>query len=255
MEAELPSGRVSTMRNIEFVNGEYYHVYNRGTDKRSIVMDDYDAGRFLKSMCEFNVINPIGSIYENFFRQRQRQLEILQLGSRASKLKEKQLNEEGLVDIICFCLNPNHYHFVLRQVTNRGIEKFMHRLGTGHTKYFNNKHKRTGVLFQGKFKAIHIDSNEYLLHLSAYVNLNWRVHQLGSSASKLVRSSWGEYVGEYTKENDGPEKSGKNRKDFCEKEIILGQFRSVREYKKFALDSLSEIQERKGELKEIEFDA
>jgi len=177
-------------------------------------------------MHEFNVIDPIGSMYENSFRQRK-------FGSSASKS-----DEERLVAIICFCLNPNHYHLVLRQVADKGIEKLMHRIGTSHTKYFNNKNKRTGVLFQGKFKAVHIDSNEYLLHVSAYVNLNWRVHQLGSSASKLISSSWDEYV-------------GKGKRNFCDKSVILGQFKNTNEYKEFARSSLESIRERKEELKNI----
>lgn len=67
----------------------------------------------------------------------------------------------------------------------------MHRLCTGFSKYFNGKHQRSGALFQGPFKAVHVDINEYLLHVSAYVNLNNRVHRLGRSASK---SSWEEYL-------------------------------------------------------------
>ncbi|MBI2052724.1 MAG: transposase [Candidatus Ryanbacteria bacterium] len=141
-------------------------------------------------------------------------------------------------------MNPNHIHMILRQVSNKGIEKFMHRLGTGHTKYFNGQYERSGALFQGTYRAIHIDSNEYLLHLSAYINLNNRVHQLGSLASKLVRSSWDEYF-----------KNGKNRKVYsgiCKKSIILGQFSSIKEYKEFADDSLGDILRRKGLYRELE---
>ena len=104
----------------------------------------------------------------------------------------------------------------------------MHRIGTGYTKYFNKKYGRSGVLFQGAFKAIPVDSNEYLLHLSAYINLNNKVHQLGSSASKL---SWEEYISGI----DG----------FCEKGIILDQFKNATDYRKFAEASLKDIIERK----------
>ena len=125
------------MRNISFVNGEFYHIYNRGTDKRNIFSDRDDINRFFQSMKEFNVIEPIGSIYENSFKSQQ-------LGSRASKL---ELNKK-LVNFICYCLNPNHYHFILEQITEKGIEKLLHRIGTGYTKYFNNKNERSGSLFQ-----------------------------------------------------------------------------------------------------------
>lgn len=219
------------IRKTPFVVGEFYHIYNRGVDKRIIFSDEHDINRFMQSMDVFNVLEPIGSIYEKTFADKR-------FGSLASK-------SEKLVNFIAYCLNPNHYHFILEPLVDRGIEKFMQRLGTGDTKYFNNKYKRSGALFQGKFKSIHIDSNEYLLHLSAYVNLNWRVHKLGGSTAKLVhsRSSWGEYVGD---------KTGDGRKGFCEKGIILEQFRNRAEYKKFAEDSLQDILERRHELDNLE---
>ena len=228
------------MRKTPLVTGEFYHVYNRGTDQRVIFGDDYDVRRFLKGMKEFDVIDPIGSIYENSFR--------LKLGSSASKLTASKLpesklnrdtlNTNKLVDIIAYCLNPNHYHLILKQISEKGIEKFMHRMGTGHTKYFNNKNKRSGVLFQGKFKAIHISSNEYLLHLSAYVNLNNVVHQLGSRASKLVRRSFEEY------------QSIKVVDAICEKEIVLDQFTSRKAYCKFAVSTVNDISRRRREDKD-----
>lgn len=206
------------VRKKVFANNEYYHIYNRGVDKREIFSDQYDLSRFLQSMVEFNTLKPIGSIYANSFNN--------QLRGSTPKL----------VDFVCYCVNPNHYHFLLRQTVDDGIEKFMHRLGTGYTLYFNNKIKRTGALFQGRFKSVHIDSNEYLLHLSAYINLNGRVHSLRGSTSK---SSWDEYVGH-----------GKD--GFCEKEIILGQFKNIEEYSDFATSSLMDILERKEHEKEIE---
>lgn len=211
------------MRKINFGNGEYYHVFNRGVDKRVIFSEQNELKRFFQSMMEFNTIEPIGSIYENSFRKNK-------LGNRVSK-------QEKLVNFICYCLNPNHYHFVLEQLVDKGIEKFMHRLGVGYTKYFNQKYDRSGVLFQGAFKAIHINIDEYLLHLSAYINLNNKVHQLGNSVSKLgvFKSSWDEYIGN----------KNENENDFCEKDIILNQFKDALGYKKFAENSLKDIRERK----------
>jgi putative transposase len=214
---------MSRRQNI-FANGEFFHIYNRGVDKRIIFTDAYDIQRFFQSIVEFNVVDPVGSLYENSFHQ---------LGGETPKLKEK------LVNIIAYCLNPNHFHFILEQLTDGGISEFMKRLG-GYTSYFNNKYERSGSLFQGVFKNVHIDSNEYLLHVSAYVNLNDRVHQLGGPIAKLVASmsSWGEYTDEKVK-------------GICEKEIILEQFGNISEYKKFALSSLESIIKRKEELNGI----
>src|SRR3989344_1098830 len=216
------------MRKTPFVVGEYYHIYNRGVDKRITFLDEYDIQRFYNSINEFNVLDPIGSIYENSF-----------IKKRENRTSKPEMTKK-LVNLIAHCANPNHFHLLLRQEAEKGIEKFMQRVGTGYTKYFNNKYKRSGVLFQGKFKSVHIDSNEYLLHVSAYINLNDRVHQLGSRTSKLVRSrsSWGEYT-------------DRRIQGICEKKIILGQFRNIAEYKEFALSSLETITKRKEDLKDI----
>jgi len=135
------------------VEGEYYHVFNRGVDKRIIFPKEEDFQRFLISMKEFNDIKPIGSIYENSFR------------------KKKNRKSKPLIEFIAYCLNPNHYHFLLKQV--------------------NEKYKRSGVLFQSKFKSVHVKSNEQLFYLSAYVNFNYLVHGLGHRMSK---SSLWEYM-------------------------------------------------------------
>lgn len=210
------------MRKVQFVTGEYYHIFNRGADKRSIFDDRYDYRRFMQSMDEFNTMEPIGSIFENSFRRR------TQLGNGVSKIrKSKPL--EPLVSCVAYCLNPNHYHFVLRQLVDRGIAKFMHKLGLGYTKYFNQKNRRNGVLFQGPFRGVHIESNEYLLYVSAYVNLNDRVHnKLGNGVSK---SSWDEYLN--------------RRPGFCDKGIILEQFKSPSGYRNFAEGALKIMLERK----------
>ena len=156
-------------RKSSFVIGEHYHIFNRGVDKRIIFSDRYDIHRFFQSMIEFNTVDPIGSLYENSF---------LQLGGETPKFGEK------LVNIIAYCLNPNHFHLILEQLKDGGISEFMKRLAGGYTGYFNQKNDRSGSLFQGVFKDVHIDSNEYLLHASAYVNLNDRVHQLGGETPK-----------------------------------------------------------------------
>jgi len=216
-------------RKVPLVTGEFYHIYNRGVDKRTVFSDESDLERCMKSLEDFNVIEPIGSIYEKSFADKR-------FGGQASKSGK-------LVNFVAYCVNPNHYHFLLEQVADNGIEKFMHRLGTGYTRYFNEKEKRSGSLFQGRFKAVHIDSNEYLLHASAYVNLNDRVHQLGGQASKLVqsRSSWGEYKGE-------------SKSNFCSKGIILEQFKNAKEYQKFAESSVEDTMERRADLREMERD-
>jgi len=173
-------------------------------------------------MILFNVLEPIGSIYEHNFDVR--------LGREKKKKK-------SLVHVICYCLNANHYHMLLEQVSEGGISEFMKRLG-GYCQYFNLKHKRVGPLFQGKFKTKPVTSNEYLLHLSAYINLNDRVHGSERFGGPTPKSSLEEYV-------------RADSKGICHKEIILDQFHSKAEYRTFAEGSLEDILERKASMKEL----
>lgn len=212
-------------RKVSLATGEHYHIYNRGVDKRIIFVDKYDIQRFLKSMVEFNAVDPIGSLY---------------LSSLSQLRGETPQFSKKLVNVIAYCLNPNHFHLILEQLVDGGISEYMKRLAGGYTGFFNQKYERSGSLFQGVFKDAHIDSDEYLLHASAYVNLNDRVHQLIGKHTKLTESlsSWEEY-------SDG------NVKGICEKKIILGQFRNVNEYKEFATSSIESIINRKNELKDF----
>jgi putative transposase len=207
------------MRKTNLINNGHYHIYNRGVDKRNIFQDQEDIERFFQSIQEFNTIEPIGSIHENKFKKNKK------LGRPTSKL----------VKFVSYCLNHNHYHFILKQTHDNGISEFMKRLG-GYTKYFNKKYKRSGVLFQGKFKSSYINIDQKLLELSVYVNLNWKIHSLGRPTSKLIKSSWEEYI-----------EDGFSRElEFCEKDIILENFENKKEYKKFAEKNLKRIiEERK----------
>jgi REP element-mobilizing transposase RayT len=208
------------MRKLKFVNGEYYHIYNRGVDKRIVFESPEELERFFLSMQEFNTSDCIGSIYANSYPQ---------------LLRSSAPKSSKLIIFVCYDLLPNHYHFLVRQITEDGVRKFMHKIGTGYTNYFNEKHKRSGSLFQGKYKAIHVDSNEYLLHLSTYINLNHQVHNLekfGGQASKLFKSSWDEYL-------------GRSQEEICVKDIVLDQFGSRSNYQKFSEEGLERIKESK----------
>jgi putative transposase len=79
---------------------------------------------------------------------------------------------EPLVAIGAWCLMPNHFHFLCKEITEGGLQKFFHKLCTGYSMYFNTKHARTGTLFEGRFKAQHVDSDRYLKYLHAYIYLN-----------------------------------------------------------------------------------
>jgi putative transposase len=208
-------------RKVPFKNGEIYHVFNRGVDKRSIFEERWDSHRFLKGMQVFNTKDPVGS-----------------LRSYSGPVTVK----DPLVEIVAYCLNPNHFHLVLRQVSDGGVSEYIKRLSGGYTRYYNDKYDRSGVLFQGKFKAVHIANNEQLLHVSVYVNLNFLVHNYSGPVTACIRSSWDEYV----------------LKDFsdgiCVKDLVLGQFKNTKEYEVFAERLLKGMRERKAMMRDLLFE-
>ena len=134
------------MKRINIQKGEYYHIYNRGVDKREIFLDKYDYHRFLLGIKEFNQLESIGSIY---LKQR-------------SVFNHPVTKSEKLVEFVAYSLLPNHYHFLLKELSDKGISKFMHKMSMGYSRFFNEKYERSGALFQGPYKIAHIDSENYL---------------------------------------------------------------------------------------------
>lgn len=212
------------MRKIQFQTGEYYHIYNRGVDKRDIFLDENDFIRFLRSVREFNGIEPIGSLYELDFKRKEAKLPI---GSLASS--------ERLIEIVSYCLSPNHYHFLIKQLTDDGIKKYFHKLGTSYTNYFNKKYSRSGSLFQGTYKATHVKRYGYLLKLLVYVSCNYEVHGLGRKENWPFSSFL--------------DSIGARSETLCNFEIMKSEFGNLENFKKFCDDALPEIKINK-ELKE-----
>ncbi|GBE16459.1 transposase IS200 like protein [bacterium BMS3Abin15] len=200
------------MRKTEFANEEYYHVCNRGVDKRKVFLNNSDYHRFFISVCLLND-------KQEGLSERWRNLLKCNPKSDFSGFRRLSLRKP-LVEVVAYCFNPNHYHLILKQLAEKGVEKFMHKLGTSYTMFFNKKYDRSGSLFQGRFKSIHIDSNEYLLYLSAYVNRNYFIHGYGNSRWKY--SSLIEY-------SDSIKKKDK----ICNPKPVLSQFRNLKDYKEF----------------------
>jgi putative transposase len=136
-------------------------------------------------------------------------------------------NEDRLVNILVYCLMPNHFHLLLEQLDDNGITKFIQKMTTGYTMYFNNKYKRSGALFQGVFKRSHVKSDASLLEISKYIHLN-PVKILGDEGLKRLLeypwSSFPDYVGE---------RAGSLIID--NQSIILDQFDSPHHYKTFVV--------------------
>lgn len=150
-------------RKITFSPGEYYHVYNRGVEKRKIFLVEKDYERFLKLLVLANGSEPI------VFKTIQgRPLDEIKLG-------------EKLIAVGAYTLMPNHFHLLVKEITGGGLVNFMLKLSTGYAMYFNKKYERVGPLFQGKFKAEHVNNDNYLKYLFSYIHLN---------PIKIIEPSW-----------------------------------------------------------------
>ena len=147
-------------RKHPLVEGEIYHIYNRGVDKRDIFLEDQEYSRFLRAIAEFNSTLSAESRYY----KTKHLVNLQEIGSPADSIP--------LVEILAFTLLSNHYHFLLRQIAPNGISEFMKKLGIGYTLYFNTKHKRSGSLFQGKFKSVHVAREAYAMYIPHYIHLN-----------------------------------------------------------------------------------
>lgn len=148
------------MRNVQFGVDEYYHIFNRGVDRRRIFLDTVDFLRFYQSLYLFN---------DNDYRHDGERLYNESLLASQERLPDMR---KPLVDIAALCLMGNHYHLLIRQTREDGITRFMHRLSMGYAKYFNRRYKRSGALFEGEYRAIHVQRDAHFLHLPRYIVLN-----------------------------------------------------------------------------------
>lgn len=131
-----------------YIENGYYHVYNRGVEKRNIFVDDMDYRMFL--------------YYIKYY------LEI----PNDKDIKQKNRSLRDKVFLLGFCLMPNHYHLLLKQTTKDGMTKLLRAVVTNYACYFNRRYKRVGGLFQGRYKAALINQDSYLLHVSRYIHIN-----------------------------------------------------------------------------------
>lgn len=194
-------------RKIPFTNGYIYHIYNRGCEKRRIFESRSDYLRFLKLLSYYQFEGPKPKL--SYF---------LNLDTQAHK---PVLNKK-IVEILVFCLMPNHFHLTLRQLEDGGITEFMSKISNGFTKYFNIKQDRVGPLFQGEFKSVLIQTDEQLLHLSRYIHLNPVASFIVQDPKDYEWSSYKEYI--------------QNSEGMCSKEEILAFFKLPKAYEQFVLD-------------------
>jgi len=140
----------------------------------------------------------------------------------------EQIVNDRYVEILSFCIMPNHFHLILKETQENGIARYMQRVLNGYTKYYNTKYGVSGHLFQGPYKAVHVENNDQLLYLSTYIHRNIRELTRGKNKEqKYVWSSYQDYI-------------GKNRwGKLLHTRLILEQFKTTIEYEEFVRTSVA----------------
>ena len=211
------------MRETSLTNDCIYHIYNRGTDKREIFLDPNYYSRFISILKHCLTYDYPYSLLVRSLKTAKSKAQKQQIFQR---LETKRV--EPLVEIISFCLMPNHYHLTLKQLSNKGISNFMQRIGNAYTKYFNILQDRSGRLFETTFKAVLVESEEQLLHLTRYQHIN--PHSLDLTPKELVNYSWSSL----------PVYLGKKEPSFVNPEMVLSAFKKTESYLKFVLAEIAE---------------
>ena len=197
------------------VNEEYYHIFNRGVAFQPTYLAKRDYEKFLQCISYYRFNN---------LPSRLSKLLLLAKDEREKILQDLEKRNDKVIEINAFCLMPNHFHLLLKQVRDGGISKFMRQFSDSYTRYFNVKYKRVGPVFQGAFKAVHVDTDEQLIHLSRYIHLNPLV-------SFVVKEKY--FI-------DYPWSSLKNylngNSNMVNTRTVLTHFKSVKEYLEFIMD-------------------
>lgn len=183
----------------QFAAGEFFHIYNRGVGKMNIFRNKED----------FNVF--LSRLKENVFPESIDK-------SKLSKIdRKRKMLPPNSYDIVCYCLMPNHFHLLIKQLTDISISKLISKLCSSYSLYFNKKYDRVGALFQDQFKSVLIRTNEQLLWTSLYIHKNPLKAGLVENIEDYTWNSYLDYAG---LKND----------EMCKKEIILDQYHSSKEY-------------------------
>jgi len=204
-------------RKNPLVTGEIYHIVNRGLDGRPTFTDKREYKRALQVIYFYQFNSP---------PERLSKFLLWPISQQKELLEEMEKSSPRLVEIFSYCLMPNHFHFLLRQVAEKGIAKFIAQVENSYTRYFNTRHRRVGLLFLDQFKAVRIESEEQLVHVSRYIHLNPYSSFVVKDLKDLEKYPWSS-LSEFL----APEKGG-----ICQKEMILNYFKSPQAYKEFIFD-------------------
>jgi putative transposase len=192
-----------------FSTDSFYHIINRGIANQKLFNDASDYQRFIVTLNFYIEKNP---------------------PQKLSLTTKEELNKillsspkKPLVEIISYCLMPNHFHLLLKQLEENGITNFMKNLQNSYTRYYNSKNKRIGTMYQGTFKAVTIENDEQLLHVSRYIHLNPFASKITNHHHQYPWSSYKIYLDNRT---------GR----ICSPKLILEMIGSPSKFQKFIDD-------------------
>lgn len=207
-------------RKEKLVPGEFYHIFNRGVEKRNIYTSIKDYQRFKNTLFHYLISN-------KKFTDENPSIETL------NKLNLDKALAEGFkkpVEILAYCLMPNHFHLLLKQLTETGITEYLHQVTTSYTRHFNLKYERVGGLFQGTFKSRRIDSEEQLVYVSKYIHRNpINSNKIYLDWKEALAYRWSS-LGDYSKSELG----------LVFKNPVLASFKNPRSYLKFVGEDFEE---------------
>ncbi|MCR4279258.1 MAG: transposase [Candidatus Zambryskibacteria bacterium] len=217
------------MRILRIAPGEHYHIFNRAVNKQIIFHNLNDYVRFLFLILYFQApvkILHISRVVKEFVRFCTGQSRALTRGY------EKEIIRKRVVELVSFCIMPNHFHLIVKELEEGGIASYMQRVLTAYSKYYNTKYGKSGHVFQGPYRAVHISDDRQLLHLSAYIHRNPReISQWFRKEDKYPWSSYQDCIGE-------------NRwGSLLSHSILVERFKSKKHYDQFIKTSPSKVLE------------
>lgn len=206
-------------RKIVIATGETYHIFNRSVGRVPVFNSTRDYKRALEVFQFYAYSNPPLK-YSRF--------NVLPSDLKAAFLQNLHTNHSKIVKFIAYCLMPNHFHFLVTELQDNGISTFMRNFQNSYAKFFNIKFDRTGALFQSMFKAVRIETDEQLLHVSRYIHINPITSFILKDSEELDTydwSSWGAY-------------NNLHEQDIIDTSLIMPHFKSVQDFRKFNFDQI-----------------
>ncbi|OGG11402.1 hypothetical protein A2Z00_00535 [Candidatus Gottesmanbacteria bacterium RBG_13_45_10] len=221
-------------RFVPFATDQTYHIFNRSVARQPIFLNSKYYGRMLDTINYYR-FDTLRLRFSHYHRLPPKQ--------KYTFMQELESSHVNIVDVLAFCLMPNHVHFLLRQTAENGISGFMRNIQNSYAKYFNTKTKRSGAVFQAMFKSVRMESEEQLLHVSRYIHLNPFTSFVIKDMSGLEEYAWSSY-GSYTKNQVYP---------FVTTDLIQSHFSSIEELQSFTTNQ-ADYQRALAEIKHLTLD-